>query len=121
RPSWCGLFRLKMCCEPSNQRSPSGVLMTINNKKKILVVEDDPSSLEFLRSLLSHSGYQVITAENGEQALDKAKADPPDLVVSDILMPSMDGFELAQKIRLDPVLSQTRMIFYSATYHASQT
>jgi two-component system cell cycle sensor histidine kinase/response regulator CckA len=94
--------------------------MKIGEKAKILVVEDDPPSLEFLRSLLSHSGYRVMTAENGQQALDKAKAEPPELVVSDILMPGMDGFELAYKIRLEPSLSQTRVIFYSATYHAKQ-
>jgi|SRR5579864_686984 len=89
--------------------------MTI--KAKILVVENDPESIEFLRGLLGDSGYQVVEAANGVQALGCAKAEKPDLVLSDILMPGMDGFEMANKIRTDPELSRIPIIFYSAAYH----
>jgi PAS domain S-box-containing protein len=92
----------------------------MTKKAKILVAEDDPSSLEFLTNLLCYSGYAVIEAVSGEQALDKMKSGKPDLLISDILMPGMDGFELAQKIRTDPALSQIPILFYSATYNEKQ-
>ncbi len=89
-------------------------------KIKILVAEDDPASLDFLRSLLIHSGYDVVEAVDGAKALACVKAEKPDLVVSDILMPAMDGFELAEKIRTDPNISQVPIVFYSATYNEKQ-
>jgi len=94
--------------------------MTNPQKTRVLVVEDDPASLDFLSTLLTHSGYEVMVAENGEEALDQARRHRPDIVVSDILMPTMDGFELAQKIRIEPGLAALPILFYSATYSASQ-
>ncbi len=88
----------------------------MNCKGKILVAEDDPHSLEYLTSLLSHADYEVIAADNGAQALAFARTEQPDLVLSDILMPEMDGFELAQKIRSDADLSTIPILFYSANY-----
>ena len=92
----------------------------MTGKPKILVVEDDPSSIDFLRTLLRSSGYQVEEAGDGAQALDLMRANKPDLVMSDILMPTMDGFEMAQKIRGEPGLSDVPIVFYSATYNENQ-
>jgi two-component system, cell cycle sensor histidine kinase and response regulator CckA len=92
----------------------------LTSKKKILVVEDDPASRDYLKTLLVHSGYDVVEAENGAHALAEARRERPDLVISDILMPVMDGFELAQEIRLVPELSDLPILFYSATYHEKQ-
>lgn len=95
--------------------------MSRTEKTKVLVVEDDPASLEYLRTLLTYAGYDVATAENGKEALAHAKQSPVQLVISDILMPEMDGFELAQKIRSQPELSKVPVLFYSATYEEKQT
>jgi PAS domain S-box-containing protein len=88
----------------------------MSGRIRILVAEDDPYSLDFLQTLLTCAGYQVLAACNGVEALDLARTERPALVLSDILMPEMDGFELAQKIRLDPSLATVPILFYSATY-----
>jgi PAS domain S-box-containing protein len=85
-------------------------------KHKILVAEDDHQSLEFLHNLLSESGYEVVRATDGDQALELATKERPDLVLTDILMPRMDGFQLAQKIRLHPSLRKVPILFYSGNY-----
>lgn len=82
----------------------------------ILVVEDVPNIQDLLAVTLRFKGYPVITASNGVEALDKIEKEHPSVVVTDILMPKMDGFALAQKIRTDPKTSQIPVIFLSATY-----
>lgn len=62
--------------------------------KKVLIVEDDPTSVTFLERILSKNGFSVASAENGRAALEKISADPPDIILSDIIMPEMGGFEL---------------------------
>ncbi len=62
--------------------------------KKVLIVEDDPTSVTFLERILTKNGFFVVSAENGKAALEKISADPPDIILSDIIMPEMDGFEL---------------------------
>jgi len=83
---------------------------------KILVVDDNEQSLYMLQTLLQGHGYQVETAANGQEALEKAKADIPDVILSDILMPVMDGFTLCRELKRDNVLKKIPFIFYSATY-----
>lgn len=68
---------------------------------KILVVDDEPRNIRVLQILLEAKGYTVITAENGQEALDHVKAGPPDLILLDIMMPRMNGFEVCQRIRAD--------------------
>ncbi|HKV92631.1 MAG TPA: PAS domain S-box protein [Candidatus Angelobacter sp.] len=85
-------------------------------KPKILVVDDDHLVLECLHNLLTECGYRVILATDGGQALMRAKTERPDLVLSEILLPHMDGFELAEKIREDPNLRNTPILFCSAVY-----
>ena len=69
--------------------------------KKILVVDDSPTDRQFLLEGLSKLGYQVVLAENGEEALGKAKAEKPDLVLMDIVMPGMNGFQATRSIARD--------------------
>jgi PAS domain S-box-containing protein len=83
---------------------------------KILIVDDNIKSLYMLEVLLKGSGYEVVTAKNGIEALEKLRASQFDGIVSDILMPLMDGFRLIRECKKDPVLRQLLFIFYTATY-----
>jgi two-component system, cell cycle sensor histidine kinase and response regulator CckA len=82
----------------------------------ILVVDDNTENLLILQTILGSRGHGVRTAANGREALEKARALPPELVISDILMPVMDGFSLCRQWRADPVLAAVPFIFYTATY-----
>jgi CheY-like chemotaxis protein len=82
----------------------------------ILVVEDVPNILELLAVTLRFKGYPVVTAINGKEALEKIEAERPALVITDILMPLMDGFALAHSMRTSPKTSPIPLIFLSATY-----
>lgn len=83
----------------------------------ILVVDDDVPSRQFLTSLLSHNGYRLVEASDGLEGLAVARAERPDLVISDILMPTMDGFEFVQSLRQETGIASTPVIFWSAVYH----
>ncbi len=86
----------------------------------ILVVEDVPSVLDLLEITLRFKGYPVITARNGQEALDRITRERPAMVITDILMPKMDGFTLAHTIRKDPHTRQIPIVFLSATYVTSE-
>ena len=66
---------------------------------KVLVVDDEPAAVELLVEFLSSKGYEVLTATNGEEALQRVKEDRPHLVLLDIRMPKMDGMEVLRRIR----------------------
>ncbi|MEH6812753.1 MAG: EAL domain-containing protein [Motiliproteus sp.] len=85
-------------------------------KARILVVDDESFTLELLRIQLQDAGYLVSTADNGKVALDKIHRSPPDLVISDILMPVMDGFGLCRQLRAEPELRALPIIFYSSHF-----
>lgn len=87
---------------------------------RILVVEDTEDARIFLVDQLVYFGYDVDSAENGQQALDVISQSVPDLIISDILMPIMDGFELCKIIKSDKELSEIPFIFYTATYTDSK-
>ena len=70
--------------------------------EKILLVEDDLLLLEVMRSILEAEGFKIYPAVNGKQALDLFHSISPDLVVSDIMMPEMDGYEMLEAVRLLP-------------------
>jgi CheY-like chemotaxis protein len=82
----------------------------------ILVVEDVPHVLELLETTLRFKGYPVVTAHDGQEALEAIKQQKPALIVTDILMPKLDGFAMAHTLRKDPLLRQIPIIFLSATY-----
>jgi len=82
----------------------------------ILVVEDVPNILDLLAVTLRFKGYPVITAPNGQEALERIAEQRPALVITDILMPKMDGFALMHKLRTDPKTNQIPVVFLSATY-----
>jgi PAS domain S-box len=82
----------------------------------VLIADDNPQNLYLLEATLKGYGYTPITATNGREAFDTAKKSPPDLIITDILMPVMDGFELCRRWKADPELQQIPFIFYTATY-----
>jgi CheY-like chemotaxis protein len=82
----------------------------------ILVVEDVPNILELLDVTLRFKGYPVVTASNGEEALEVVSKERPALVITDIMMPIMDGYTLAFNLRRDPDTSNIPIIYLSATY-----
>lgn len=82
----------------------------------LIVVEDFPHILELLEVTLRFKGYPVVTASNGQEALEQIEREHPALVITDILMPRMDGFTLAYKLRSNPKTCKIPIIFLSATY-----
>lgn len=82
----------------------------------ILVVEDIPNVQELLEVTLRFKGYPVVTASNGQEALAIIEKEHPALVITDILMPKMDGYALAQNLRTNPLTNHIPVIFVSATY-----
>ena len=89
-------------------------------KNKILIVDDDPGSLFLLQSLLNANGLEAVTAGNGREALDMARRNPPHLIISDILMPVMDGYTLCREWKLDDALKSIPFVFYTGEYAKSR-
>jgi diguanylate cyclase (GGDEF)-like protein len=83
----------------------------------ILVVDDNATNRKLLSVLLKHEGHATLEAHDGEAGLATARAERPQLVISDILMPSMDGYEFVRRLRADPDLGEVPIIFYTAHYH----
>ncbi len=83
---------------------------------RVLVVDDDPNSRYYQESLLKANGYEVIGARNGAEAIELAHRDPPDVLLTDVLMPQMDGFELCRNWLADTHLRGRPVIVYTATY-----
>ena len=81
---------------------------------KVLVVDDEPSIVVSLEYLLGQAGYEVHTATDGQQALDAVNAWRPQLVLLDVMMPVMNGFEVCRRIRDDPALAGTRILMLTA-------
>jgi len=83
---------------------------------RILIADDNPQNRYLLETLIQGCGYKVISAGNGAAALDLARKNPPNLVISDILMPKMDGFELCRSCKAEEQLRDIPFIFYTAHY-----
>ncbi|MBI4836956.1 MAG: response regulator [Candidatus Portnoybacteria bacterium] len=81
--------------------------------KKILIVEDDNLIAEMYAGKFKKAGYEVAVAKDGLEAITKAKENKPDLVISDIVLPNKDGFEILQTIKNDPELKSTKVILFT--------
>jgi CheY-like chemotaxis protein len=86
----------------------------------ILVVDDVKNVQELLEITLRFKGYPVITANNGQEALQQIEQHHPALIITDILMPKMDGYAMVQKLRKNPLTANIPVIFISATYITSE-
>jgi diguanylate cyclase (GGDEF)-like protein/PAS domain S-box-containing protein len=86
----------------------------------VLIVDDRAINRQFLETLLNYAGYRVVHGVNGQEALEVARTEHPALVISDVLMPVMDGIELVRHMQADPELAQIPVIFYTATYRMSE-
>ena len=78
--------------------------------KKILVVDDSPTERLALSEVLVKNGYQVVTAESGDEAVVKSKSEHPDLILMDVVMPGQNGFQLTRSITRDPLYADVPII-----------
>lgn len=83
--------------------------------KLVLIVEDEFGNAEVMRLLLESAGYRVANASNGKAALELLAGEKPSVIVSDFMMPTMNGAELGEAVRRNPTLSHTPFIFMSGT------
>jgi len=82
--------------------------------KKILVIEDNPSALRLIGYTLEQEGYQVIAATNGLEGMRRAQGEEPDLIILDIMLPGIDGFEICHRLRAEPGTAQLPVLMLSA-------
>lgn len=94
--------------------------MTTRRGYKILIVEDEPDILSLLEEHLGDDGYTVLTAATGTEAVMLAKADRPDLILLDVMMPGMNGFDVCNILRDQPETRDTPIIFLTAVAEASR-
>ena len=87
-------------------------------KRKILCVDDEEDILNFLELVLSEKGYEVVTAAGGQEALTRAQMEHPDLVLLDIMMPQMDGWEVLKLLRVDEDTAEIPVAMLSARTEA---
>ena len=89
--------------------------MNALNARKILIVDDSPTERFFLASVLVKEGYEVITAENGDEALEKVQAERPSVVIMDVVMPGKSGFQATRAIARDPAMKDVHVILCTST------
>ncbi len=82
--------------------------------KKALVVDDSATELANIKAILSDAGYMVVTASNGRESLDKARAEKPSIIFLDIVMPDMDGYEACRSLMQDPETKGIPVVFVSS-------
>lgn len=82
--------------------------------KKLLLIDDDPNLILLVKDYLEFRGYEVVTAENGREALEVLEQQTPDMIICDVMMPEMDGYSLVSTIRSDPKTSWIPVLFLSA-------
>jgi CheY-like chemotaxis protein/MinD-like ATPase involved in chromosome partitioning or flagellar assembly len=82
--------------------------------ERILIIDDDVDTLKLVGLMLERQGYEISAAVNGQQGLDKAFAEPPDVILLDIMMPDMDGFEVARRLRKNPPTKSTPILMFTA-------
>ncbi len=82
--------------------------------ERILIVDDDLETLRLVGLMLQRQGYEILAANNGAQALESAKAEQPDLILLDVMMPDMDGYEVTRKLRAEPTTASTPVLMFTA-------
>ncbi len=82
--------------------------------EKILIIDDDPDTIEFLTLILTRLGYQVLEARDGMEALALAHAEKPELIILDVMMPGLDGYEVARSLRRHPETALTPILMFTA-------
>lgn len=82
--------------------------------KKILIVDDEPLIVQMLASRLEASGYDVISATDGEQALEKARSENPDLVILDVMLPKVDGYQVCATLKQDVRYQHIPIVLFTA-------
>ena len=82
--------------------------------KKILIVDDEPDVASLLNLMLKSKGYETITAGDGQEALEKARHEKPDLIVLDIMLPRLDGYKVARMLKFDEKFSHIPIIMVTA-------
>ena len=87
---------------------------SLADKEKVLVIDDSSDNLELLSYILTFKGYEVVTSDRGQKALEIARANPPDIILLDIGMPEMDGYEICQRLRSGENTKDIPIIFVSA-------
>lgn len=87
---------------------------SVGEHKRLLLIDDDPNLILLVKDYLEFRGYEVITAENGQEALDVLQKDTPDMIICDVMMPQMDGYSLVEHVRKDPRTSWIPVLFLSA-------
>ncbi|MBE2230570.1 MAG: response regulator transcription factor [Chitinophagaceae bacterium] len=85
-----------------------------SRNRKVLIADDEPDILEILKYNLTNEGYDVVTAKDGDEALEKARRHQPDLVVLDVMMPKKTGVEVCEILRTQPAFKETLIIFLTA-------
>ena len=88
--------------------------------KTVLIVDDEPNIAISVNFLMSREGLEVLTAHDGEEGLARIRADRPDLVVLDVMMPKLDGFEVCRAVRTDPALAGVRILMLTAKGRAAE-
>ncbi len=82
--------------------------------KKILIIEDDPAISRLVDYTLRHEGYEIITASNGVEGINKAHKEAPDVIILDVMLPGMDGFEVCHRLRDEPDTASVLILMFSA-------
>jgi two-component system, cell cycle response regulator DivK len=83
--------------------------------KRILIADDKPSSRELIRTLLEHEGYEISEAADGQEAVEMARASPPDLILLDIQMPRLDGYAAVREMRRDERMKNLPIVALTAS------
>jgi two-component system alkaline phosphatase synthesis response regulator PhoP len=82
--------------------------------KKILVVDDEPQLVEMVKMRLEASGYEIVIAADGQEALDKARQEKPDLIILDLMLPKLDGYKVCRMLKFDEKYKKIPIILFSA-------
>jgi DNA-binding NarL/FixJ family response regulator len=87
---------------------------SVGNHRRLLLIDDDPNLILLVKDYLEFRGYEVITAENGREALEVLEKDLPDMIICDVMMPEMDGYAFVKQVREDARTSWIPVLFLSA-------